>query len=158
VRKMPPAGEAGAASGYLLRILYMSRAQAGLARAEIDRILVTARERNAAEGFSGVLVYGGGYFVQVLEGREVPLLGLYTKIAADPRHRDCVLLNIGPIARRIFDSWSMGYLGDNDRVRFDHSDLLAYRLHEEREEKTVMLLRQFVGRLRAADLKIVPSA
>jgi hypothetical protein len=132
----------------------MSRAVPGMAREEIDRILATARERNAAEGFSGVLVYGGGHFVQVLEGREVPLLKLYTRIAEDPRHRDCVLLNIGPISQRIFDTWSMGYLGDNDRVRFDHSDLLSYRLHQEREEKTVMIMRQFVGRLRAADLKI----
>jgi hypothetical protein len=146
--------EKQAGNDHLLRIFYMSRAVPGLNREEIDNILATARERNAAEGFGGVLLYGGGYFVQGLEGRELPLLKLYTRIAEDPRHRDCVLLNTGPISKRIFDAWSMGYLGDNDRIRFDHSDLLSYRLHQEREEKTVMLMRQFVGRLRAADLKI----
>lgn len=147
-----------AANEFLLRLFYLSRARPGIAREEIDAILATARERNAEQQLSGVLVYGGGHFLQVLEGREVPLLKLYTRIAEDPRHRDCVLLNIGPITKRLFDEWSMGYLGDNDRLRFDHSDLLSYRLHQEREEKTIMAMRQFVGRLRAADLHTTPPA
>ena len=33
-------------------------------------------------------------------------------IAADRRHRDCVVLSEGPWPRRSFPTWSMGFLAD----------------------------------------------
>ena len=61
-------------------------------------------------GASGLLVYHGGAFLQVLEGLEAALNSLYAIIDDDPRHMNCRLLLRTEISEREFGEWSMGFV------------------------------------------------
>ncbi|GAB3745742.1 hypothetical protein GCM10028817_00920 [Spirosoma pomorum] len=72
-------------------------------------IVEFSRAKNARLGITGVLLYVNGKIVQVLEGQQEAVEGLYKSIQADPRHRDVKTVISHPIAQRLFDKWYMGY-------------------------------------------------
>jgi hypothetical protein len=55
-----------------------------------------------------VLCYGGGIYLQALEGGRKQVNDLYTLIVKDPRHKDVVLLHYEEISERRFGGWTMG--------------------------------------------------
>lgn len=91
----------------LVRLLYVSRAVDKDARA-IEGILDSSRQHNPATGVTGVLCYGGGIFLQAIEGGRGAVNQLYNHIVADPRHTDVVLLHYQEISERRFGGWTMG--------------------------------------------------
>jgi hypothetical protein len=64
---------------------------------------------NKAVGVTGMLLYKDGNFIQVLEGKQQSVRGVYAKIGRDPRHRGMIALLHGEIADRQFPNWSMGF-------------------------------------------------
>ncbi|NCT97247.1 MAG: BLUF domain-containing protein [Comamonadaceae bacterium] len=91
----------------LVRLLYVSRAVDKDAKA-IEGILESSRQHNLSYGITGVLCYGGGIFLQAIEGGRGPVNHLYNHIVADPRHKDVVLLHYQEISERRFGGWTMG--------------------------------------------------
>jgi hypothetical protein len=55
---------------------------------------------------TGVLVHGGGYLVQVVEGRAEALAAVMRRIEEDPHHRATRVLSNAAIGRRRFDRWA----------------------------------------------------
>lgn len=106
----------------LVRLLYASRAVDTSSEA-IESILHQSREHNPANGVTGVLCYGGGIFLQVLEGGRVMVSELFGHIQRDPRHKDVVLLSYEEIAERRFAGWTMGEV---NMTRINTSILLKY--------------------------------
>jgi hypothetical protein len=94
---------------HMIRLVYSSAARAGMDEAELKRILDGARTRNARREVTGMLLYRDGVFLQLLEGQEVDVRFVYSRIAQDPRHHRVVKLIEETIAQRDFASWSMGY-------------------------------------------------
>ncbi|MEY2660108.1 MAG: hypothetical protein RLZZ123_1280 [Pseudomonadota bacterium] len=92
----------------LVRLLYVSRAVEPESAQAIDAILASARNHNLAQGITGILCYGGGIFLQAIEGGRGPVNGLYNQIVSDPRHKDVVLLHYEEISERHFGGWTMG--------------------------------------------------
>ena len=92
----------------LVRLLYVSRALDPDASAATDSILAVAREHNMANGITGILCYGGGIYLQAIEGGRNQVNNLYGQIVSDKRHTDVVLLNYEEIAERRFGGWTMG--------------------------------------------------
>ena len=92
----------------LVRLLYVSRALDPDASAATDAILAVAREHNMANGITGILCYGGGIYLQAIEGGRTQVNNLYAQIVSDKRHTDVVLLNYEEIAERRFGGWTMG--------------------------------------------------
>ena len=92
----------------LVRLLYVSRALDPDASAATDAILAVAREHNMANGITGILCYGGGIYLQAIEGGRNQVNNLYAQIVRDKRHTDVVLLNYEEIAERRFGGWTMG--------------------------------------------------
>ena len=90
-------------------IVYMSKAIAHLDEAMLLHLLGQCRLNNAQNGITGVLMYGGGEFIQVLEGCPAAVRRLYARIAADPRHGRLEILSDGPISRREFKDWHMSF-------------------------------------------------
>ena len=86
----------------MIRLLYMSSASPTITDEQVQDILVWAREHNPANGITGVLIHGGGLFMQVLEGPEHAVLRQYVKILDDRRHNDVRILHISPTNIRIF--------------------------------------------------------
>ncbi|MBV5299831.1 MAG: BLUF domain-containing protein [Rhodoferax sp.] len=106
----------------LVRLLYASRA-VDTSPDAIESILHQSRAHNPASGVTGVLCYGGGIFLQVLEGGRMAVNELYGHILRDPRHTDVVLLHYQEITEREFAGWTMGEV---NMSRINTSILLKY--------------------------------
>ena len=63
----------------------------------------------AAGGVTGMLFYGNGTFLQVIEGEATTVDELVGKIARDPRHEDIRILSRKAIEHREHPDWSMGF-------------------------------------------------
>jgi hypothetical protein len=106
----------------LVRLLYASRAVDTRPEA-IESILQQSRHHNPGIGITGVLCYGGGIFLQAIEGGRMPVSDLYGHIQRDPRHKDVVLLHYEEISERRFAGWTMGEV---NMSRINASILLKY--------------------------------
>ena len=92
----------------LVRLLYVSRSVHPETPEQTESILASAREHNLSNGITGVLCYGGGIYLQALEGGRHQVNALYTQIIKDPRHKDVVMLAYEEISERRFGGWTMG--------------------------------------------------
>ncbi|MEG1456377.1 MAG: BLUF domain-containing protein [Comamonas sp.] len=106
----------------LVRLIYASRA-ADTSAAAIEAILTQAREHNPATGITGVLCYGGGVFLQAIEGGRSQVSALFGHIQRDVRHQDVELLHYEEIDERRFGGWTMGQV---NLSRINHSIVLKY--------------------------------
>jgi hypothetical protein len=106
----------------LVRLLYASRVVDTSTEA-IEAILAQSRQHNPASGITGILCYGGGIFLQAIEGGRMAVSALYGHIQKDPRHKDVVLLDYEEISERRFGGWSMGQV---NLLKLNHSVVLKY--------------------------------
>ncbi len=106
----------------LVRLLYASRA-VDTSPGAIEAILTQAREHNPSCGITGILCYGGGIFLQAIEGGRMAVSELFGHIQRDPRHQDVALLHFEEITERRFGGWTMGQV---NLSRLNHSILLKY--------------------------------
>ena len=92
----------------LVRLLYVSRSVNPESNEATESILSSAREHNHQNGITGVLCYGGGIYLQAIEGGRNQVNTLYSIIVKDPRHKDVVMLDYQEISERRFGGWTMG--------------------------------------------------
>ncbi len=106
----------------ILQLSYISTARPTLILADVENILAASRRRNQADAITGLLVFDGKRFLQVLEGDETKVGQAYQRIAADERHRAIVRLSERRIAAAEFGHWAMAshivgpVLGDGNVV------------------------------------------
>lgn len=93
-----------------IRLAYFSKAQREMSLDDIQSILNTARENNAASGISGMLCYESKWFLQVLEGERSVVTELFIDIADDPRHDEISLVSMDYFEEPKFRDWQMGYV------------------------------------------------
>lgn len=94
----------------IFRILYTSQCSDKITdESQILEIVEKARENNTSLGITGMLLYIGDKFIQVLEGDEDKVRDLFMKIAADNRHQFVKRVLEGHVKERQFSSWTMGY-------------------------------------------------
>ncbi|MBT8471642.1 MAG: BLUF domain-containing protein [Marinicaulis sp.] len=74
---------------------------------EMKSIIAVSAENNKACEVTGVLLYNGITFLQVLEGKKENVKSLYQKIAIDERHSAITTIFREDIEARIFSEWSM---------------------------------------------------
>ena len=100
----------------LYHIVYVSDATRPFGRQELQALLSRSRENNQRAGITGILLHKADRFAQVLEGEETAVRRLYDTISRDDRHHRVAILEQGPVARRDFPDWSMGFqdLSDAD--------------------------------------------
>ena len=90
---------------------------------EIASIVRVSRANSVANGLTGVLIFDGLRFCQLMEGPEAVVRQEAAKIAVDSRHAQFLPLHLGHIdgARR-FDAWHVGFLapdGPSPLLAFD---------------------------------------
>ncbi len=90
-------------------LVYVSAAVAIPTEAELRMLLLVARRNNRRAEITGLLLYGDGAFIQLIEGDERRVRELYARIAADPRHRRVTTLLEGTVPTRHFPDWRMGF-------------------------------------------------
>lgn len=94
----------------LIHCIYSSAAtDENLPKESLEEILEQSRENNARAGITGMLLYEGGSFFQVLEGEDTTVEATYQRIEQDPRHDRVTKLISEPIEDRAFGEWTMGY-------------------------------------------------
>lgn len=93
----------------LIELIYVSTATEEIDAAGLDRILESAARHNQPQGVTGMLLYAGGSFMQVLEGEESAVDETMGRVVQDPRHTDIIVLCREPIAHRSFLQWNMGF-------------------------------------------------
>jgi hypothetical protein len=106
----------------LVRLLYASRA-VDRSEVAIEAILSQSRQFNPTSGITGILCYGGGIFLQAIEGGRSPVSALYGHIQQDKRHKDVILLHYEEISERRFGGWTMGQV---NMSKINTSILLKY--------------------------------
>ena len=133
----------------MIRILYLSQSKRDITDAQVNDILATSKVNNLTYGITGVLIHGGGLFMQVLEGPEQSTLRLYAKIAEDRRHGDCKLIHITSANKQIFKKWSMAVI-KCDPLQFQHIAALRENRYESVPGKDfISLMGEFVKLLNA---------
>ena len=92
----------------LRSVIYASSAAPGFTVCDLHDVLAVSRRNNAGWHLSGVLLFEGGTFLQVVEGPAWPLQKALTRIEADPRHTGMDVLSDVEAPRRYFPDWAMG--------------------------------------------------
>lgn len=93
----------------LFHLVYVSSATAPFSDADLLELLKRSRANNTAIHITGMLLYEGGNFMQVLEGDKSAVEKVHARISRDPRHRGLMTLLKGEIPQRSFSDWSMGF-------------------------------------------------
>ena len=91
----------------LKTLTYTSRARLDLTDTDLERIRETARHLNALDGISGLLVFDGSRFLQIIEGSEAAIDDLAERLRRDSRHTAFEVRDERVVKRRSFSGWSM---------------------------------------------------
>ncbi len=107
----------------LRRIVYISDTVSRLSETHLRGVIDIAGGGNAP-GIGGLLLHSGGHFIQALEGPALSVLGIYDRIASDPRHCNVHELLNQPVSHRFFPDWGVRFTDADraqpmDRMRID---------------------------------------
>ena len=91
------------------RIVYLSTATRLMSDVELMDVLRVSRENNARDGVTGLLLYQGGNFIQLLEGEADAVETVYARVEKDPRHHSVLRMLDGEATERLFPDWSMAF-------------------------------------------------
>ncbi len=117
----------------LISLTYTSRARPGLKPSDVDSIHRAALTYNPLDGITGLLVFNGDGFMQIIEGGESAIDDLAKRIKADTRHRDFEIRDRRTITNRFFPNWSMYRLdvdGNHSKGLAQVKDQVADRLDQ----------------------------
>lgn len=104
-------------------LVYISNARAGLSSDDLDVIYHASMNFNALDGVTGLLVYNGAHFMQIIEGADEAIEDLLGRLRRDPRHHDIQVFADQPVDAESFPDWSMKLL-EVSAGRFQaHKDL-----------------------------------
>ncbi|WP_395623784.1 BLUF domain-containing protein [Sphingomonas daechungensis] len=91
----------------LTSVTYTSLARADLPQAELETIQELSRAQNRAADITGLLVFNGTHFLQVVEGPERAIQGLIDRLRQDPRHSGFEIRDQRKVVSRSFPDWQM---------------------------------------------------
>lgn len=91
----------------LTTLIYQSQINAECSNDELDRLSHVSSTRNMSMQVTGILLFNGTEFFQVLEGEEDVIDTLFSQICNDPRHTDVVELMRDYSAYRRFSNIGM---------------------------------------------------
>jgi hypothetical protein len=111
----------------LKTVTYTSLATLDLTEDDVTAIHRTAAHSNALEGITGLLIFNGTHFLQIVEGAPQAIDDLLDRLHRDPRHHGIEIRDDRLVEERVFGDWSM------ELVR------VKSRYYEAREQVAVAL-------------------
>ena len=123
----------------LTSLTYTSLARLDLQTTDLEEIHRSARELNALDGITGLLVFNGTHFLQIVEGAHSAIDDLLERLRRDPRHSGLEVRDERKIRERSFPDWSMELV----RVKagyFDAKETIADRLPDTVPEEIQLRL------------------
>jgi len=91
----------------LISLTYASRSSESFHEHDIPDLLQQIRIANAKQQITGMLLYIGGSFLQVLEGPPELVDAVSIKLHTDKRHTQLRLIAREPLPERAFEGWTM---------------------------------------------------
>jgi hypothetical protein len=91
----------------LKSLTYTSLASLDLDADDLDAIHFKARELNALDAITGLLVFNGTHFLQIVEGSPDAVDDLLERLRRDRRHSAVEVRDTREIGQRAFPDWSM---------------------------------------------------
>ncbi|HEY6662171.1 MAG TPA: BLUF domain-containing protein [Sphingomicrobium sp.] len=88
-------------------LTYTSLARLDLEASDIEAIHHTALELNALDGITGLLIFNGTHFLQIIEGAPNAIDDLVERLRRDPRHSGLEIRDVRPVGDRSFPDWTM---------------------------------------------------
>jgi len=113
----------------LTSLTYTSLARLDLDSSDLEDIHRTARELNALDGITGLLVFNGTHFLQIIEGAKDAINELVERLRLDRRHSGFEIRDQHSIDARSFPDWSMELVRVSASY-FPARDTIAERLPE----------------------------
>ncbi len=102
----------------MIHLIYVSSATKMMSKDDLLFLLKQSRDRNKRQKITGMLLYAGGNFIQVLEGSKKDVEDVYASIVEDDRNDGNIVIENSAITERDFPNWSMGFkeFDENDKV------------------------------------------
>lgn len=101
----------------LWQLVYVSKATHEVSKQTLLDIQAEAIHTNSKLSITGVLFYGDGWFLQLLEGPRPVVASVYGRIALDPRHKQPSVLHVAAGRDRLASDWSMGVVDIGGSVK-----------------------------------------
>jgi hypothetical protein len=131
-------------------IIYVSTAVKLMKDEELSVLLKVSRQNNQTNNITGMLLYGEGSFIQVLEGTSNDIESTYAVIQADNRHINVTRILSGKLHARNFADWKMGFMSVNKNTIEQLEGYIDPAnkefLKNEAVQTPVMVLRTFAER------------
>lgn len=128
------------------QFVYVSSAVRAFTDAQLADLLEVSRRHNVACNVTGLLLYVGGNFIQLLEGSQGDVAAIYERIEADTRHRGLITLLDAEADKREFPDWSMGFEKVEGRTAHQlpgYSDFLKQDTDPSKHRSAALRLLQF---------------
>lgn len=93
----------------LKELVYTSLAGVPGKPGDVEAILASSERNNVATGITGLLLFDGVRYIQILEGTPESVDRLFETITSDTRHGSIELLYKGVVTGRAFENWRMAY-------------------------------------------------
>jgi hypothetical protein len=114
----------------LKSLTYTSLARLDLDASDLEAIHRSARELNALDGITGLLIFNGTHFLQIVEGSPRAIDDLVERLRRDRRHSAFEVRDERTVEQRSFPDWSMELVRVSASY-FDAKDTVADRLPGE---------------------------
>ena len=110
----------------MIQLCYISTARPQVTWDTVDEILSTSRRNNARNRVTGLLLFNGKRFLQILEGAPPMVEAAYARILQDDRHFAVVKLSERDIEKREFGGWDMAF----ERFASERRDAVSTKVAE----------------------------
>lgn len=128
----------------IYNVLYCSHATPLMNAVELEKIVKSSQLNNPEKGVTGLLAFGGGMFLQWLEGPRVEVEALMTRLKSDPRHEAIVRLQVlDGLTERLYPRWAMQYAEPRE-IREILVDCLS-RAKDTRRAKQIEMMMQLLA-------------
>jgi hypothetical protein len=98
----------------MLSLVYTSKATSSVTPEMVELLSRTSELNNKRAGVTGLLLYGSGNYLQIMEGEADRVGPLFERVRKDSRHKNCQVLSRHATGQRCFTSWRMGLIGRLD--------------------------------------------
>jgi hypothetical protein len=134
----------------LKSLTYTSLASFDLSADDLAAIHSTARELNSLDAITGLLVFNGTHFLQIIEGSRDAIDELVERLRRDKRHSALEVRDEREIDERAFPDWSMELVrvsADRFEARDTVSERLPAGVSEQVKDRVVRMTELISGNI-----------